>query len=123
MSIATQEIRECALEAYRSGKGKQAEVATMFNVSLRTFERWWRAYREEGRTAPLPRGHNPPALDEQAMERLDSLLEAQPDLTLEQLHEKLRCSCSLVTIHNSIKRLGWRYKKNRYTRVNSSDPM
>ncbi len=123
MSIASGEVRERAIEAYRLGKGTQGEVAEMFGVCVRTFERWWQAYRREGRFAPLARGHNPPALDEQAMERLDGLLEAQPDLTLEQLHEELGCSCSLVTIHNSIKRLGWRYKKNRYARVNNSEPM
>jgi len=123
MSIATAEVRERAIEAYRSGKGTQVEVAGMFGVCARSFERWWQAYRREGRVAPLPRGHNPPALDEEAMARLDGLLEARPDLTLEQLREALGSSCSVVTIHNSIKRLGWRYKKNRYTPVNNSEPM
>jgi len=122
MSIASAEIRERAVEAYRSGKGTQGEVAEMFGVCVRTFERWWQAYRREGRVAPLPRGHNPRALDEEAMARLDGLLEAQPDLTLEQLREALRSSCTVVTIHNSIKRLGWRYKKNRYAPVNNSEP-
>ncbi len=122
MSIATPEIRERAIDAYRSGKGTQAEVAHMFCVSLRTFERWWKVYREEGRVAPLPRGHNPPALDEDAMQRLESLVEAQPDRTLEQLRNALGVSCSVVTIHNTLRRLDWRYKKNRYVPANSNDP-
>ena len=123
MSIASAEVRERAIGAYRSGKGTQEQVAEMFGVCARTFERWWQAYRREGRVAPLPRGHNPPALDKEAMARLDGLLEAQPDLTLEQLREALGSSCTVVTIHNSIKRLGWRYKKNRYAPVNNSEPM
>ena len=94
----------------------------MFGVSLRTFERWWKAYREEGRVAPLPRGHNPPALDEDAMQRLESLVQAQPDRTLEQLRDALGVSCSVVTIHNTLRRLDWRYKKNRYVPANSNDP-
>ena len=123
MSIASAEVRERAIVAYRSGKGSQGEVAAMFGVCKRTFERWWQAYRREGRVAPLPRGHNRRALDEEAMARLEGLLEAQPDSTLEQLHKALGCSCTVVTVHNSIKRLGWRYKKNRYARANNSAPM
>ncbi len=123
MSIASQEIRERAIGAYRAGKGRQADVADMFGISLRTFERWWKAYRNEGRTAPLPRGHNPPALDEQAMQRLDALVAERPDRTLAQLREALSVSCSLVAIHYALRRLDWRYKKNRYARANSTAPM
>ena len=119
MSIASQGIRERAIEAYGAGKGRQAEVADMFGVHVRTFARWWKAYQEDGRTAPLRRGHNPPALDEKAMRRLEALLEEQPDRTLAQLREEVGVLCSLVAIHYALKRLGWRYKKNRYTPVNS----
>jgi transposase len=112
MSIASAEVRARAVAAYRSGKGTQGEVAAMFGVCCRTFERWWQAYREEGRLAPHPRGHNPPSLDEAGMARLEGLLDAQPDSTLEQLRETLGVSCSVPTIHNSVKRLDWRYKKN-----------
>ena len=82
MSFAARGIRERAIEAYRAGKGTQGNVADMFGLSVRTFARWWKAYQVEGRTAPLPRGHNPPALDEKAMRRLDALLDEQPDRTL-----------------------------------------
>ena len=111
MSIASQGIRERAIEAYRADKGRQAEVADMFGLSVRIFARWWKAYQEEGRTAPLPRGHNPPALDEKAMRRFEALLEQQPDRTLAQLRVELGALCSLVAIHHVVKRLGWRYKK------------
>ncbi len=123
MSIASQGIRERAIEAYCAGKGRQAEVADMFGVHVRTFARWWKAYQEEGRTAPLPRGHNPPALDEKAMRRLGALLEEHPDRTLSALREELGALCSLVAIHHALKRLGWRYKKNRYAPANSIAPM
>ena len=63
MSIFSQGIRERAIEVYRAGKRAQGKAADMFGVDVRTFARRWKAYQEEGRTAPLPRGHNPPALD------------------------------------------------------------
>ena len=119
MSIASEEKRTLAIAAYRDGKGTQSEIAQMFGVSTDTIYRWWRAYREEGRTAPLRRGHNPPALDEEMRGRLDRLIEAHPDWTLEKLRDELGVACTVVTIHNWAQRLGWRYKKNRYVRANN----
>jgi len=119
MKIASEEKRMLAIAAYRDGKGTQCRIAQMFGVSAGTIQRWWRAYREEGRTAPLPRGHNPPALDEEMVHRLDALIESHPDWTLERLRDALGVSCTFVTIHNWARRLGWRYKKNRYVRANS----
>jgi transposase len=72
--------------------------------------------------APLPRGHNPPALNARQMQRLDKMLQSNADMTLRQLREALDVSCSLVAIHYSTLRLNWRYKKNRYERVSEIDP-
>ena len=119
MSIASEEKRTLALEAYRDRKGTQEEVARLFGVSVRTFRRWWQAYTVEGRTVPLPRGHNPPSLDAEMLQRLDGLIEKHSDWTLERLRDALGVSCSVVTIHNWARRLGWRYKKNRYVRASN----
>ena len=32
-----------------------------------------------------------------------------------------RVNCSIVAVHNALKRLEWRYKKNRYMRVNKAE--
>lgn len=118
MAIATQEVRQRAIEAYRSGKGTQRQIANLFGIGLRTFERWWDQFRHYGQTAPKPRGHNRPALNEAEMRQLDRLLQDQPDLTLAQMREALGKECSLVAIHNATVRLDWRYKKNRYEQAN-----
>ena len=121
MSIASQEVRQRAIEAYRSGKGTQEEIANMFGVGQRTFARWLAQFREHGQVAPKPRGHNPPALDEKEMERLDRLLQKRPDLTLAQMRDALGKECSVVAIHNATIRLDWRYKKSRYARASKTD--
>jgi hypothetical protein len=43
--------------------------------------------------------------------------------TLEQLRERFspRVECSTVTIHNTLKRLDYRFKKSRYERVSKTD--
>ena len=122
MSIATGEIRQRAIDAYLAQKGTQAEVAQFYGTSERTFRRWWREYNSTGRTAPQPRGHNPPALNDEDMRKLDRLLIQTPDVTLEQMRDALGQTCSLTAIHNATRRLNWRYKKKRYEPVNRSVP-
>lgn len=111
MSIIKEEIRQRAIAAYEAGQ-TQSTVAKCYGVDLATFKRWLKRYRETGRAAPLPRGHNPPALSPEEMQQLDQLLRAAPDATLAQLRGALGKTCSLVAIHKATKRLGYRYKKN-----------
>ncbi len=112
MGISTEEIRRRALKAFEEGLGSKEHIAKLYGISGRTFRRWWKEYKEHRKTAPAPRGHNPRALSDQDMERLNQLLEQQSDMTLEQIRTALGQRCSLVTIHNMTKRLNWRYKKN-----------
>ncbi|NKB25034.1 MAG: hypothetical protein GKR87_11795 [Kiritimatiellae bacterium] len=52
MSIATAEIRRRAIDAYKMGKGSQADIASSYRVDLRTFQRGLSRFNETGRTAP-----------------------------------------------------------------------
>jgi transposase len=112
MGIATSDVRARAIAAYEAGNGSQAEIARFYGVDISTFQRWLQRYRQIGLAAPLPRGHNPPALSEEQMLRLGRLVQQRPDATLGQLRESLGVTCSLVAIHNTLKRLGYRFKKN-----------
>lgn len=112
MGIANEQVRQRAIEAYESGCGTQAHVAKLYGVALSTFQRWLQRYRKTGRASPLPRGHNPAALDDSQMLQLDELVRQTPDATLKQLKAALGVNCSIVAIHNALKRLGYRYKKN-----------
>ncbi len=121
MAISSQDIRQRAISAYRAGKGTQSHIAALFGISRPTMERWLRAYRHEGRVAPLPRGHRPRAFTQAEQQRLDTLLASQPDVTLEQIREIMSKTCSLMAIHRAVVALGWRLKKRRYERVNKSE--
>lgn len=112
MGISNEQVRQRSIAAYESGCGTQAHVAKLYGVDLSTFQRWLYRYRQTGRASPLPRGHNPAALDDSQMQQLDELVRQTPDATLKQLRDALRVDCSLVAIHNALKRLGYRYKKN-----------
>ncbi|NKB22864.1 MAG: helix-turn-helix domain-containing protein [Kiritimatiellae bacterium] len=51
------EIRRRAIDAYKMGKGSQADIASSYRVDLRTFQRGLSRFNETGQTAPRPRGH------------------------------------------------------------------
>ena len=112
MGIANGQVRQRAISAYEAGCGTQEHVAQLYGIDLSTFQRWLYRYRHTGRTGPLPRGHNPAALDDSQMRQLDEFVRQTPDATLKQLQAALGVDCSIVAIHNALKRLGYRYKKN-----------
>ena len=87
MGIATADVRARAIAAYQAGNGTQADIAKFYGVDISTFQRWLQRYRETGRASPLPRGHNPSALDKEQMLQLERRVKQKPDATLEQLKE------------------------------------
>lgn len=94
----------------------------MFKIHLVTFQRWLAQKRVDGRVAPLPRGHNPASFSGENLAALDAYVEKHPDVSLAELQGVFagRVTCSDVTIHNTLKRLGWAYKKSGYVRVNKT---
>ena len=67
-----------------------------------------------GSIAPLPRPGYPPAFSGTLLERLDEFVRQHPDATLAEIREHFASEvcCSLVTVHQTLKRLGFRRKKN-----------
>ncbi len=112
MGISSTEIRERALDAYQTGDYSQAEVAAIFQVSARTFQRWLKQYQEHGSTEPGKRGHRVAVYGGSDLRRLDRLIEQNPDATLEQLRELTGKSCSLMAVQRAVVRLGYSLKKN-----------
>ena len=123
MSIATQDIRQRAIAAYESGSSTVSHIAKLFQVHRSTLHRWVQRYKTTGQTVPLPRGHNPPALNVEDMQKLAKMLQANSDMTLSKMRDALGKSCSLTAIHFATLRLNWRYKKSRYERVSRADQM
>ncbi len=112
MSIATEEIRRRAIEAYKKGKGSQADIASSYRIDLRTFQRWLSRFNETGETAPRPRGHRQALYKGKELKALDKLVRKYPDATLEELKEFSGVKGSIMAVQRALDRLGYRYKKN-----------
>lgn len=123
MSIATPEIRERAIAAYRSGKGTQQEVADMYGIHVNTLKNWLKDYAKEGRLAPRPRGHNPQTFSDEEKQQIHKMLMEKPDMTLDEIRTATGKDCSLMAVHRELLRQGFRYKKKRYQHRNSEERM
>ena len=85
MGISSSELRERALTAYRTGKGTQEEIAVLYGISTRTFQRWHEQYGRTGSTPPGTRGHRVAAYAGKALERSDRTIAEHPAARLEEL--------------------------------------
>src|SRR6185295_11362255 len=84
------------LRACDAGEGTRA-VATRFNVSESWVRRIKQERREQGKVAPLKTRRRTPKWAAHA-ERIVALIRQAPDLTLEQLQQKLGTALSVQTL-------------------------
>ena len=57
------------------------------------------------------------------LERLRALVEARPDATVRELHERLGVDCNESAVGMTLKRPGMTFKKSRPVRRSRIDPM
>jgi len=106
-------MRRRIVEAYDSDKGTQAEIASVFGITRQCVTNLIRLRRETGSLEPKPHGGGQPAAYAgEKLEQLRELVRKQPDITLAELREQTGVECSLVAVHNALKRLDLRYKKS-----------
>ena len=107
------DLRQRVLKAYDENKWTVGQIAERFKVG-----EWWvyklkRQRRAGGGIGPRKgKVGQPRRLGPEQVNRLEQYVDKHPDATLEQIHEKIGATCTMVTIHNTLQRLGYRYKKN-----------
>jgi transposase len=107
------DLRQRVLKAYDEGKWTVGQIAERFKVG-----EWWvhklKRQRKAGGGIGPRKGKvgQPRRLGPEHLHRLEHYVDKHPDATLEQIHETIGAACTLVTIHNTLRRLGYRYKKN-----------
>jgi transposase len=112
------DLRCKLLEAYEAGAGSLRELASQFRVSW-GYSKKVRAHQV--RTGSKERGaqqrHGPPSrMTEAVQENLRDWLSTQPDLTEDELRDRLATSRVMVSkscIGKVLRKMGMRRKKNR----------
>ena len=108
------------MSAYEKGEGTLRELAERFVVSLAYGKKLRRQFQRTGQMERVEQGRGTPRrLLDEPREQLRRWLLAVPDLTLNQLQQKLLAerglSISRAQIARALTRMGLRLKKSRST--------
>jgi transposase len=113
MKAYTTDLRERVIKVYDEDKWTIGQIAQRFKVG-----EWWihklkRQRLLTGGIDPIKgKVGKPRSFQGKPLAQLEHYVRQHPDATLEQIGEALGASCTLVTIHNTLRRLGYRFKKN-----------
>ena len=92
------------------------ELARLFGVSKRSVERFWKRHVQEGTIEPKQRGGYRRSRLEGHDELLRQWISQQPDLSLEEMCERLRNQLDIrigtTALWHRLEKLGLSYKKN-----------
>ncbi len=114
MAAYSNDLRERVVAACDEGTKTRSEIAALFKVSTSWIRRLLQRRRETGSIAPKPHGGGqPPAFDDQTIERLREALAARPDATLRELAQASGVGCSVAAVDRTLRRLGITRKKSR----------
>ena len=114
METYSMDLRERVVRACDERIGARMEIAEMFGVSTAWIRRLLQRRRETGDFSARPcGGRRFCAFDEAGMERLESLVEEQPDATLQELLERSGAQASIMAVHRALERLGCHRKRSR----------
>ena len=117
------EFRRAVAAAY-DACGSSIEVAEQFRCSEAWVRRLIQRRREDGTLSPRPL--KPPdnrKLKEKELSELARLIDESPDLTLQELADRLEPKVSIATVHRATKRLKLPLKKSPSTPPSRSGQM
>ena len=120
------ELRQRVINAVDNKIATRKEIAETFAVSTSWIRKLLQRRKKTGTLEPSTRTQGrKPAFSGADLEQLNNFVQENPDSTLEQIKEHFsgKVDCSIVAIHNALKRLGWHYKKNRYEQVSKTEKM
>jgi transposase len=110
----TEDFRERIVAAYEAGEVSFEAVGRRFFVSGKVVAKLVRQKRELGTLRPLVhrRGRKAAVLGEKK-EELRKHLQAHPDATVVERIDALGLKCSEKTLWQTLRKMGWRFKKSR----------
>lgn len=111
MRCYSMDLRERVIAALDAGI-KRKEVARRFNVSSRTITSWLALRRQTGTLKPRSGKPGPKQKIEDRRQEIVEALEADANLTLQEIKARFDLLCCLQTIWNALRRWGITLKKS-----------
>jgi len=124
MRPTSTDLRRRIVNARLEDGQSMGEIADRFKIPKGTVQNILERYRDAGTVEPKPQNSGrKPAFNDEELRRLERDVERHPDATLEEFRDHSGKAVSLVCIHNTLKKLGFSRKKNRYIRASSIERM
>lgn len=121
MKPTSLDLRERVVAARMEDGQSLGEIAERFRIPKGTVQNIVERYRDAQTCEPCPQNAGRKAgLSPAQLAQLERAVLSQPDSTLERLKQSLELPVSVVTVHNSLKRMGFTLKKSRYERVSNN---
>ena len=110
------DLRGRIIAALQLNEATQTQIARQFSVSRSCVEKLWQRFRATGSYAPLPPGGGRTRLLRGAEVAIRQGLDAQPDLTLQELADQVVAQTHTAPVSASVlcaelQRLSWPRKK------------
>lgn len=116
------DLRERVVAARTKDGQSMGEIAERFRIPKGTIQNILERYRDAGTVEPKPQNAGrKAAISGSSLRKLERNLLRHPDATLAELRERCELGVSLVTVHNTLKKLGFTRKKSLYVRVSNAD--
>ena len=116
------DLRKRVVAARTQDGQSMGAIAERFRIPKGTVQNILERYRDAGTVEPKPRNAGrKAAISGSSLRKLERSVLRRPDATLAELRERCGLRVSLVTVHNTLKRLGFTRKKNGYIRASSAD--
>ena len=107
------DLRERIVANCYKGEETQQETADRYNVSLGMVKKLLGQLKRHGTIANLHhRAGRKPYFTEEIRTQIKSLIEKRNDITLEKIREELQLKCSLSSVYNVLRDMGFTFKKN-----------
>ena len=108
------DLRERIVAAYEAGEGSYDLVAMRFRVGRTVVGKLVRQKRDIGTLKPqVHRRGRKPAVQGEKLVALLEHLKKYPDATVLERREALGLECTEKTLWQTLRKLGWRFKKSR----------
>ena len=111
MRAITCEKRELLIAAKKRGEN-EGDISKWLGISVRSVSRIWKLYNDTESVQPTKRLGRKSSTDGAKLEELREAVRKQPDLTLEELIDKLGLPIKKSRLAVVLRRMGFSYKKN-----------
>lgn len=116
------DLRKRVVAARTEDGQSMGEIAERFRIPKGTVQNILERYRDAGTLEPKPQNAGrKPGISKPGLRKLERNVLRRPDATLTELRERCGLDVSLVTIHNTLKKLGFTRKKSLYVQASSAD--